>query len=257
MVVTNGNEKLETLQLHAKKPGSRAGSGNIERLSLWTLNDFLTTTLPETNDGPLANLYPNLETLSAAAQIEAKSRIRRLIDLTKQTHADAEEDDRESAMQSVNAELGRYTATPTLVFNPNDSFPVLWPEPIKGFFSVNMPHTREIRAAWDVVSLATSGLLFQLETCPCGKLFRPVRAGQKNCSTACSKRQYSKTDKFREQRRLYMRDRYRTTSRGVELEHHKQAPSALADLLPAEPRQRRAPLKPASSPAHLKRLQPA
>ena len=249
MVVTNGNEEPETLQLHPKKPGSRAGSGNIERLSLWTLNDFLTTTLPETNDGPLAYLYPNLETLPAATQIEAKSRIRRLIDLTKQTHAEAQEDDRENAMQSVNAELKRYTATPTLVFNPHDLLPVLWPEPSKGLFSVNMPHTREIRAAWDVVSLATSGLLFQLETCPCGKLFRPVRAGQKNCSTACSKRQYSKTDKFREQRRLYMRDRYRTTSRGVELEHHTQAPPAPADRASTEPQSRRALSGPASSPA--------
>ena len=72
----------------------------------------------------------------------------------------------------------------------------------------------EAEAALAVMSLAEVNELIWLRRCLCKKWFFACRKTQKSCSSTCRHRLYEQTDRFRANRRKYMKRYYRLKRSG-------------------------------------------
>jgi hypothetical protein len=69
-------------------------------------------------------------------------------------------------------------------------------------------------AAHSLIELAKRGLLDRIHQCDCGKWYFARFAHQRSCSATCRRRVYEKTEKFKAQRRKYMRKYYKLKNSG-------------------------------------------
>ncbi|HEY6407294.1 MAG TPA: hypothetical protein VIY29_07500 [Ktedonobacteraceae bacterium] len=159
---------------------------------LSAVNDWLTG-----KDTPLGSLYNPQGSVGRTE--ESRAHIWQLTGLFLQAQANPNE----TLTAALNKALGKYVSRPHIWFYDDSMF--VSEEPVR---QAAAPPQGEIAAAYALVRLAQYGILSRLKICPCDKLFLPGRKGQKNCSAACSRKQYNNTERAKAHRRDYMRKYY-------------------------------------------------
>ena len=130
-------------------------------------------------------------------------RIHIILKALREAYTTTDRSTHEYAASRANSYLLHYLAAPQVTFQPDQVFPSadLKPRAAPGGTS-----PEEINAAWSIVDLATSGVLFSLRQCvECPKLFAPVRETQETCGRVCSRKRYVRSDTNKKRRREYMR----------------------------------------------------
>jgi hypothetical protein len=114
-----------------------------------------------------------------------------------------------NSIKTVQRIISRYPSLPTLGWDRenNLSFGTV-------FTHLKRVQEEEAEAALAAMSLAEVNELTWLQRCLCGKWFFACRKTQRSCSSTCRHRLYEQTDRFRVNRRKYMRSYYRLKRSG-------------------------------------------
>jgi len=115
-----------------------------------------------------------------------------------------------SKLRKIQTILDDYPKCPVVEVAYADTAPVLRISDASG-------HRRPIAeqvAVWTITDLVEEGRLNFVRQCECGKWFFAKRLDQQSCSSVCRHRTYEQTERFKVNRREYMRSYYKLKQSG-------------------------------------------